>query len=69
MNAKQKLEALGYSGRAADAAALVIDDGLSRQAAARQIGVDPAAVTRLLNKFTKTTVCKCCGGESKEVKL
>ena len=69
MNAQEKLATLGFHGRAAQAAALVVDAGVSRQAAAKAVGVDPAAVTRLLNKVTETTICPCCGHVKKEIKL
>lgn len=56
-----------HTGRAAQAADLVINHGMSRRAAAKQCDVDPAAVTRLVNKYTVTTVCPCCGHEKKEI--
>lgn len=69
MSTQDKLAALGFAGRTAEAAALVIDHGISRRAAAKETGVDPAAVTRLLAKVTLTTTCRCCGGLKKEFKL
>jgi hypothetical protein len=48
-------------GRALDAARLVLVDGISRYAAADQIGVDIAAVSRAAKKIGEIKTCRCCG--------
>ena len=48
-------------GRALDAARLVLVDGLSRYAAAGQMGVDIAAVSRAAKKISEIKTCRCCG--------
>lgn len=68
MTTQEKLARLGFTGRAAEAAAMVIE-GSSRRAAAKVVGVDPAAVTRLLNKITKETKCPHCGHVNKEIEI
>lgn len=69
MTTQEKLAALGFAGRAAEAAALVIDHGLARNKAAQAVGVNPSAVTRLLGKITLETKCRCCGQLKKEIKI
>lgn len=59
----------GHTGLASQAAALVVYQKMSRNAAAAKVGVDPAAVSRLLKKYTVTTTCPCCGHARKEIKL
>lgn len=41
--------------------------GKSRTAAAREAGVDRAAVSRAIKKITKVTTCPCCGGVVKTI--
>lgn len=48
-------------GRSLDAARLVLVDGMSRYAAAEQIGVDIAAVSRAAKKLQEIKTCQCCG--------
>lgn len=67
--AKAALASRGYAGRAADAAALVIAGEASRTKAAKQIGVDVAAVIRTLHKVSVEHTCPCCGHTVKEIKL
>lgn len=48
-------------GRAVKAAYLVMVLGKSQAAAARLMGVDRAAVCRIVNRLTKLSVCQHCG--------
>ncbi len=59
----------GFFGRAAEASLHVLVHGKSRKAAAHDAGVDPAAVTRFLNRFTVEVSCPCCGQQVKEIDL
>lgn len=47
-------------GRALDAARLVLVDGQSRHAAARQLGITASAVSRAVSKITRVEICRCC---------
>lgn len=57
-----------FSGATGEALRLIRDKKLSQGEAARQAGVDPAAVSRAMAKITTTQVCPCCGQTIKEVK-
>ena len=59
----------GYSGRAAAATTMVLAEGLSITEAARRSGVDPAAVSRFLKRFTVFSPCPCCGQPVKKYQL
>lgn len=59
----------GFSGRTAEAVALVLVTGVTQAEAARQIGVGQAAVTRMLGKLSVTRKCRGCGHSIKEIKL
>jgi DNA-binding transcriptional LysR family regulator len=47
--------------KTAQAARLALLDGLSHNAAARQIGIDPSAVTRAVAKLQPRPCCPTCG--------
>ena len=49
------------NGRALDAARLVLVDGIGLNAAARQIGVDKAAVSRAIKRLNGLAICRACG--------
>lgn len=51
---------LDPAGLATQAARLVLVDGLSRNAAARKVGCDPAAVTRAVQRIPHTPMCPHC---------
>ena len=55
----------GRSGRTTAAARLVLCEGMSRNQAAREIGVDVAAVSRLVARIEDIDQngCPCCGRE------
>lgn len=55
----------GFAGRAADGAALVLSEGAGVVAAAKQQGVTPSAVSRVLSK--NAAVCPCCGQRTRSV--
>lgn len=57
-----------FSGATGEALRLIRDKKLSQGEAARQAGVDPAAVSRAMAKITTKSVCPCCGQTIKEVK-
>lgn len=67
--ARAALAKRGYTGRAADAAALVIAGEMSRTKAAQHIGVNIAAVIRTLNKVSVEKTCPCCGHVDKGIQL
>jgi predicted transcriptional regulator len=46
----------------------VIEKGLSQYAAAKEVGIDKAAVCRALGKLTEVTTCPCCGHTKREIK-
>ena len=48
--------------RTARAVRLVLIDGLSDNAAAREIGVNPSAVTRARNRLLRRVPCPHCAG-------
>jgi hypothetical protein len=48
------------TGRATRAARMVLVDGIGQRAAARETGVDPAAVWRAVHKLSATH-CPACG--------
>lgn len=52
-----------FSGKTALAVALVIEKGYTQAAAAREVGVDQAAVSRAIKKITTVTICPHCGQE------
>ena len=54
------------SSKTQQAVQLVLAGGLTQNQAAKQAGVDPAAVSRALKKHTTVKVCPCCGAHSKE---
>ena len=47
--------------KAGQAARLVLEKGLSRNAAARQLGICPSAVSRAVQIRTEQVTCPCCG--------
>lgn len=49
------LAKMGFKGRTADAAALVLNQGYTQYRAAKTIGVDQAAVSRMLKKIRERT--------------
>lgn len=63
--ARQALAKRGFSGRAADGAALVLSGALGVVAAAQQQGITPSAVSRVLSK--NATTCPCCGQRTRGV--
>lgn len=67
--AQAALARRGYQGRAADAAAQVITAGAKASEAAREQGIHPSAVTRLLGKLTRVETCKCCGHTNRRIVL
>ena len=60
---KRRVALTKMRGRSLDAARLVLVDGLSRYAAAEQVGVDIAAVSRAASRIERLEICKYCGGE------
>lgn len=54
--------------RTEQAVRLVIEKGLSQYAAAKEVGIDKAAVCRALGKLTEVKTCPCCGHTKKEIK-
>lgn len=51
----------GYSGRAAQGAAKVLACGVAQSEAARELGIHPSAIGRLLAKVVVQEVCPTCG--------
>lgn len=49
------LAKMGFKGRTADAVRLVLDKGYTQYRAAKEIGVDQAAVSRMLKKIRERT--------------
>ena len=49
------LAKMGFKGRTTDAAALVLNQGYTQYRAAKTIGVDQAAVSRMLKKIRERT--------------
>ena len=54
--------------KAGQAAVLVLEKGMSRNAAARQLGICPSAVSRAVQIRTSLVTCPCCGHVKREVK-
>lgn len=53
--------------RTDQAVRLVLDQGMSRNAAAKAVQVDPAAVSRALKRLTVEVVCPHCGHIRREL--
>ena len=59
---KHRVAASGISGRAVQAARLVLVGGLGVRAAAREAGLSgPAAVTRTVARIQAVKICPTCG--------
>ena len=67
--ARAALALRGHRGRAANALADHVALGTSLTKAAREHGVDIAAVSRLRDKVRIRNKCSCCGHVVKVVKL
>lgn len=65
--AKQDLVAK-FSGATGEAVRLVVLKGLSQGQAAKQAGIDRAAVSRAITSISVVKTCPCCGHQSKELK-
>ena len=59
----------GFSGRAAQGAAQVLVKGCTRSSAARDLGIHPSAISKLLAKVEVEETCKCCGHTHRRVQL
>lgn len=57
----RRVEALGIRSRALLAAHNVVVDGAGIREQARECGVHPSALLRLVRRIRHTTVCKACG--------
>lgn len=49
------LQTLGFKGRTADAVRLVLEKGYTQYRAAKEIGVNQAAVSRMMKKIRERT--------------
>lgn len=58
---RRRVEALGIRSRAVLAAHNVIVDGQTINGQARECGVDPSYLMRLVRRIRRTEVCECCG--------
>ena len=58
---KRRVALTRMRGRSLDAARLVLVGGLSRYAAAEQMGINIAAVSRAATKIESMEICRCCG--------
>lgn len=65
---KQELVAK-FSGATGEAVRLVVLGGLSQERAAKQAGVDRAAVSRAITSISVVKTCPCCGHQKKELNL
>ena len=61
----RRLAASGLSGRACDAARLVLVDGVGRYEAAKRIGINYSAVHRTTERIENLVICPECGQEVK----
>lgn len=57
----RRVSAARLSGRAVEAARLVLVDGRGVREAAREIGVDVSIVSRVVVRLRDLEVCRCCG--------
>lgn len=55
-----RAEAAGLHAKSVPACRRVLVDGLSINAAAREAGINPSTVSRMVRKIPRG-VCKCCG--------
>ena len=65
---RRRVEALGIRSRAVLAAHNVIVDGHSINGQARECGVDPSYLMRLVHRIRRTELCQHCGQPLKDRK-
>lgn len=58
---RRRVAALGITSRALPAARKILVDGAGIREQARQCGVNPGYLLRLVQRIRATTVCECCG--------
>jgi hypothetical protein len=57
----RRIKALGTRSRALPAARAVLVDGVSQNAAARELEVDVGQLNRLVTRIRAVQICECCG--------